>query len=389
MSRQRHAEVAGAGIAGLTVAGALASAGWTVRVHERNPELRELGAGILVFPNGVEALRAIGAYEQATAGCRTIDDWELRDHRNRVIQNGWMLSEVEESFGILRPQLHRALEDNARRLGVEIVTRSRAVGATPDGELLLADGTVHKADLVIGADGVNSAVRDSLNMLRMRLDLGDGGGRHLVDRHPGDPDHTLVERWWRGRRIGIQPCTDAQTYIFLCCPTADEQGRVQETDRGPWLECFPELSDFIERIPDGGRWGSFTDVVSKYWCRGRVALLGDAAHAMAPNLGQNGCLGMHNAVALAEALEGRADVAATLPHWERAQRHVTDVTQRYSNRYGVIGTRWPAALQDVRSALVWGAFRTGGLRKRFNIAARSPRTVSLGSGHDALVSAPA
>jgi 2-polyprenyl-6-methoxyphenol hydroxylase-like FAD-dependent oxidoreductase len=187
--------------------------------------------------------------------------------------------------------------------------------------------------------------------------------------------------------MGIQPCTDEQTYIFLCCPTSDVAGCTQETDRGPWLECFPELADFIERIPDGGRWGSFTDVVSKYWSRGKVALLGDAAHAMAPNLGQNGCLGMHNAVALVEALEGSSDVASVLPRWESEQRYVTDVTQRYSNRYGVIGTRWPAGLQDVRSAIVWSAFRTGSLRKRFNVAARSPRTVSLGGGHEALASA--
>jgi 2-polyprenyl-6-methoxyphenol hydroxylase-like FAD-dependent oxidoreductase len=388
-TKQRHAEIAGGGIAGLAAAGALARLGWSARVHERNHDLRELGAGILIFPNGVEALRAIGAYDEATAGCKTIDDWELRDHRNRVIRNGWMLKDVGTSFGILRPQLHQALVDNARRLGVEIVTDSRAIGATPEGELLLADGGSAKADLVIGADGVNSAVRDSLNLLHMRLDLGDGGGRHLIDRLPGDPGHVLIERWFRGRRIGIQPCTEERTYIFLCCPANDSEGRTQATDRSAWADSFPALRPFIDRIPDGGRWGSFTDVVSKQWYRGNVALLGDAAHAMSPNLGQNACLGLANAVALAKALENRAEVADALPGWEREQRPVTDATQRYSRVYGRIGTRWPSALQDLRSGAVWALSHAKQLQTRFNVAARSPDPVTFKKGEDTPVNVPA
>jgi hypothetical protein len=135
-----HAEIAGAGIAGLSVASVLAQRGWTVTVHERNDELREIGAGIVMWQNGVNALREIGALEPVAQESDRVDQWELRDERNRLLQRSWMLPGTSEAYAVLRHTLHQSLAKRAEQVGVEIVTSSPVAGATPAGELLLANG---------------------------------------------------------------------------------------------------------------------------------------------------------------------------------------------------------------------------------------------------------
>jgi 2-polyprenyl-6-methoxyphenol hydroxylase-like FAD-dependent oxidoreductase len=362
--------VAGAGIAGLFTASVLAQRGWTVTVHERNDSLREIGAGIVVWENGVRALRAIGALEAAVGDADRVDHWQLRDHRNRLLQDSWMLPGTSESYAVLRTTLHQAVARRAQELGVEIVTNSIVEGATADGELLLSDGRRLQADLVVGADGVNSKVRESLGLTRSLTDLRDGCGRHLIQRLPDDPEHVMVERWVGSRRIGIFPCSPESVYVYMCCPAADVVGREQGHDRSTWTESFPEFREYIDRIPDGGRWASFSDAVASKWSSGRVALVGDSSHAMSPNLGQAACVAMANAVALGQALDAFGDVPVALEGWERSERRVTDQTQRYSRFYGWIGTHWPRLALDARSALVWLLAHSGRAQKRINIASR-------------------
>ena len=175
---KRHAEIAGAGFAGLAAACALAQRGWSVRVHERGQRLRTTGAGIYIYENGLRVLAALGAYEEAVKGAPFAHTREVRDDRNRVISvHRWQGSRV---FSIVRQRVIDALAAAAMRAGAEIVTGSVATGASSDGELALADGRKLKADLIVGADGSNSAVRDALGLLAKRKYLVDGATRLLI-----------------------------------------------------------------------------------------------------------------------------------------------------------------------------------------------------------------
>src|SRR5580700_3315468 len=138
MPHERHAEIVGAGFAGLTAACALAQRGWRVRVHERARELRAAGAGIYIYENGLRVLEAVGAYEAAIAGAPFAHTREVRDDRNRVISvHRWSGSRV---FSVVRQNVINALAAAASRAGAEIVTGSTVLAATPEGEIELAGG---------------------------------------------------------------------------------------------------------------------------------------------------------------------------------------------------------------------------------------------------------
>jgi 2-polyprenyl-6-methoxyphenol hydroxylase-like FAD-dependent oxidoreductase len=293
----------------------------------------------------------------------------LFDERNRRIQGEWMNPDGVRLITVLRTRLHRALAVAAAAAGVEVCTDSRVTAATADGTLTLHTGERRHADLIIGADGVSSVVRDSLGLARRVTDLHDGCGRHLIPRRESDPRGRTLEYWQGARRVGIVPCSPDQVYVYLCCPEGDLRGRTKPVDRDSWIQSFPHLADVIGRIPDTGRWASFSDSVCRSWQTGHVALLGDAAHAMSPNLGQGACVAMANAGSLVTALDRFADVPSALAEWERTERPVTDATQRYSRIYGRIGTGWPRQLLDLRSAVIWAAGHSNRVQKRVNVAA--------------------
>jgi 2-polyprenyl-6-methoxyphenol hydroxylase-like FAD-dependent oxidoreductase len=339
-----RAEIAGAGLAGLAAAAALAQRGWDVRVHEKGSELREIGAGIYLFENALRALEDIGAYDEVAAGGEEILDATLHDHLNRVVPMDPKDEQQPRLIIALRRSLHMALARAATNAGAEIVLNSRVLAAHGDGRLEFADGCTDKADLVIGADGVYSKVRDSLGLAKKIVDLGDGCGRHLIDRNEDDPVNRTYEIWNGGRRLGIAPASPDKVYLFLCASANDVAGRLQQPfDVEPWLHSHPWYRSQLERIPrhPEGRWLPFYNVRCKAWSTGRVALVGDAAHAMAPNLGQGACVAMTNGVALADAVSSYSDVPSGLRAWEASERPMVELTQRNSWLYGVVGTKWP------------------------------------------------
>jgi 2-polyprenyl-6-methoxyphenol hydroxylase-like FAD-dependent oxidoreductase len=373
MTAGRRAEIAGAGLAGLTAAAVLAQRGWRVRVHEQAGELREIGAGIYLFENALRVLETIGAYDEVAGRAEQITDGDLRDHRDRlVIRRNERRAVNSRLFVALRRDLHGALAQAATAAGAEIVTGSRALAATPDGRLEFMHGYGDRADLVVGADGVHSRVRDSLGLAASIVDLQDGCGRHLIPRSPVDPVHRTYEAWNGGRRLGVAPASRDWVYVFLCCPSTDIAGRLQQPfDTEEWIRSHPAYADQLRRIPrhPEGRWLTFYDVRCRAWSAGRVAILGDAAHAMSPNLGQGACTAMSNALALGQALTANADVPTALRIWEASERPVTEHTQRASYLYGRVGTRWPRPLLDVRSRLVPVVARSSRFRRAMSRAA--------------------
>jgi 2-polyprenyl-6-methoxyphenol hydroxylase-like FAD-dependent oxidoreductase len=349
---QRRVEIVGAGFAGLTAACAFAQRGWRVRVHERSERLRTAGAGIYIYENGLRVLEAVGAYTAAVAGAPQAHTREVRDDRNRVISvHRWSGSRV---FSVVRQNVINALAAAATKAGAEIMTGSAATRATADGELTLSNGQRLKADLIVGADGSNSIVRDSVGIRAKRRYLVDGCTRLLIQSEPGECSGAergkTIEYWSGTRRILYTPCSESEIYVALTMLDSDIAGKQVPVRKDVWSGAFPHLTAVIDRIGNQGRYDRFELIKLRRWSAGRVAIIGDAAHALPPNIGQGGGCAMMNALSLAVHLDHARAVPAALENWEHHERPITDHTQRISVLLG-LPTTWPPPLRAFTLAL--------------------------------------
>lgn len=351
----------------MTVAAALAQRGWTVRVHERAPELREIGAGITVWKNGQRALGLIGAREEALERGELITRWEVRDEKDRVLQRDFLAGEEAAGrfYGVLRTDLHRAIANAAIKAGVEVLTDSHVAGATVDGELILEDGTRHKADLVIGADGINGAVRESLGLTQEILHLGKGCARHMLRRKPDDLQGVLLERMNGNRRLGFVPLKAGYIFMYTCCPVKDEVGREEPLNIAAWSESFPEFAHYLERIHIQQHFWPYREVRSKSWHLGKVAIVGDSAHAMSADFGQGANLSMSSVLSLADALQVFPTMEEAFDAWEASERPIIETVQRYARWYGNVLAKWRGPFAT-RSAFMWGLGKSGWLLKKLS-----------------------
>ena len=358
-------EIAGAGLAGLATAIALAQRGWTVRMHEAAPDLREIGAGLYIWENGLRVLEAIDMYDRVEARAHRVPAFDVVDERYRLVHRMEFSEKPgERLFIVLRPELHRALVDYAQSLGVEIQTSSRVLSADPSGTIQLEDGSRRKADLVVGADGLNSAVRDSLGMLKRKRDLIDGAIRLLIPRRAEertDPHFQRCIEYWRGpRRILYTPAGPDDVYLCLTAQATDEAAKEIPLDLDMWRRNFPRLVDALDRVTDEtpARWDRFSMVKVRAWSQGRVAILGDALHAQPPNLGQGAGLGMQGGLALADALSRSPDVISGLARWKQTEQEIVAHTQRWTWLWGLSSAAFPHQMQRARSRFVsWLASR--------------------------------
>src|SRR5262245_7118334 len=373
-----HVEIAGAGVGGLSSAIMLARHGWTVRVHERSATIREVGAGIQIKNNAIEVLEQIGIFDRLAPHGFKLERARHRDVNGHLLQER-VLKGRSRVRVFLRQPLIEMLSAAAQEMGVEIVTNSRAVGADPAGELLLENGRRLRADLVIAADGAQSKLRKSLGVGDSYRVLPTVVNRSLVPTREITPEPVTTEHWSGRYRIGIMPCGDNMSFVFQVCPEWDRSAVVLPIDVDVWSRAFPRLRREIELLSQTSAiQHNFSIVHCPRWHKGRVAIVGDAAHAMPPTLGQGAGLTLMNAYALAVALDFNRTVDETLPAWEAAVRFVTDRTQRWAMRYDFLTRQWPEPLWFLRAAIIW-AFRHPALNRRMRIADQGLRLAAIQS----------
>lgn len=337
--RTRRAEIAGGGFAGLTAAIALRQSGWDVRLHEKSPELRAFGAGIYLWYNGLRVLEGVGALEDVLKGSHTPPTYETWMHNKSV---------SKETFNGLpwrvmtRSHLHDALVRRVREVGVDIRVNSEAVAADPQGRLTLQTGEVLEADLIVGADGVGSKVRDSIGFKQERWSATDGIIRLIVPRKKeelgdGEWDNT-IDMWNtspRVQRILYSPCNDKELYLGMMAPAADPRGSRVPIDLDVWVEMFPFLEPCLVEAAklQSARYDKYETTKLDSWTRGKVALVGDAAHAMCPALAQGAGCSMVNAFGIAQDVAAASSVEEALVGWEKRVRPITDRCQAISADY--------------------------------------------------------
>lgn len=350
----------------------LAERGWSVRIHERAEQVREVGAGIFMHSNGLYVLDALGLMSQLAQRGVRLERARMRDERGRTLQD-IVLQGSSTIWSFPRQALIEELHRTAGESGVEIVTAHAVESADPTGELHLADGTRTRGTLVVGSDGHRSRVRDSLGLTETFRYLNTTSTRYLLAGREFAAEPMTTEHWSGARRVALAACGPNHTYVYMACPARDTRGGAQPLDVDSWTASFPHLRPVFETLARHEPVQAlYSFVRCQAWSKGRVVLLGDAAHAMAPTLGQAANLAMANAWTLAVSLDAESDLPVALRRWEHRVRWVTESTQRWATLYDYATKHWPAWLSWVRARVIWAFGASPYLNARLRVADHHP-----------------
>jgi len=373
-----RAVVIGAGIGGLAVAAGLCSAGWDVTACERATSLEPIGAGLALAPNGLRALDPIGAGDALRAlavpqelGIRRSDGrWLVRS------TTGHMISDRFGDPVILLPRaavidaLAARIPSGALSLATEVTsvepggtagagTITAARVATSAGEL--------EADLVVAADGIGSGVRPVLFPDHPGLRYAGFTTWRLLTGPVTGPV-PMAESWGRGTVFGVMPLSGGRVYCYAAAPAppgAHADDELAELVRlfGTWHEPIPGLLAMV-RSNDVLR-HDVAELAAPLpsFHHGRVALLGDAAHPMTPNLGQGACQALEDAAVLARLAAGTEPdaVGEMLARYTAARLSRTTDVVRWSRRAATMTTwKWRPAVAFRNTAMrLTGTFAPG------------------------------
>lgn len=311
--------IAGAGIGGLTAALALERQGHDVKVYESAPLIQPVGAGIWLAPNGQEVLRRIDdrVLHAVQSTGLLLDEAVITDIRGRVLsrinarafQNRYATPAV---LAVRRSELHRVLHDSVMpgtvRFGHRVERYETGPGAGV--RIHFEDGQQTTGDLLIAADGIHSPVRTQLFGARRLRYSGQTCWRGLATmRQPAEWTGKGVEIWAdeAGLRAGFSQVSPEQVYYYVTALAPAGQSGICEADLHRHLDRLPAVvREFVDATPPGQIIRSDLNDLKplRHWTSGPVALLGDAAHAALPNLGQGANQAMESAIALAHCLRG-------------------------------------------------------------------------------------
>ncbi len=361
MSGQKRIALIGAGIGGLTAARALSLRGFAVRVFEQADELKDVGAGIQVAPNSTKVLRALGLEPQLKAlGYQprsvVVRDWDDgRELRRTPMDN------AQAKYGAGYYLMHRAdllqmLSAALPGVTIELGARVEAVSATgKQAVVTLSGGAQFECDLVVGCDGINSLVRKTLHGGQSPRFTGNMCWRALTPADvfpPGlvAPDmtiwmgplgHIVVYYIRGGQFVNMVASRETETWV--------EESWSISSSAAEMTVAFPTVGDdmrmLLERAQSCFKWGLFDRDPLPWWSRGRITLLGDAAHPMLPFLAQGAAMAIEDAFVLARELAASPDdLAAALQRYEAIRRpRTSDVQLAARAQAGIFHLTSPAA----------------------------------------------
>jgi 2-polyprenyl-6-methoxyphenol hydroxylase-like FAD-dependent oxidoreductase len=326
-----RAVVVGGGIGGLASAIALRARGWDVEVLEQAPAFTEVGAGLSLWPNALNALDALGVGATVRESSVLDGSTGIRDQRGRWLSHT-DVAVIRERFGHLA-LVHRAtlLDILRSALPTECLRAGVSVNAVSADGLVKFAGGESRADLVVGADGLHSTVRKALWPAARSPRYAGYTAWRFVTRRPVDVGPG-GESWGRGERFGYATLSDGRVYCFL---TANVDEGTDGVDLATLRERFADWHDPVPMLLGEADEADLLHhdlydlpPLSSY-VEGRVALVGDAAHAMTPNLGQGACQALEDAVILARCATD-SDLAA----YDAERRPRTTMISKRSARIG-------------------------------------------------------
>jgi 2-polyprenyl-6-methoxyphenol hydroxylase-like FAD-dependent oxidoreductase len=343
-----RALIVGGGIGGLAAAVALERIGWRPLVFERAAEIREVGAGIGLWTNAINALGALGVAAAVIGRGSPFERLRIETPAERLLSET-PVGELGRRFGAVSLCIHRAdlLLSLSEPLPPESLrTDASCIGFDEDADGVTArfagGGRAH-GDLLIGADGIHSQIRAQLFGAAPTRYSGYTCWRGIARlQHAGVPRGESLSVLGHGAQAGLFHCGGGRMYWFVTRNSPPDRSDGPAGAKAAVLAAFERWHPVFREVIEATEETSIlkNDIVDRppmrRWGRGRVTLLGDAAHPTTPMLAQGACQAIEDAVVLADSLRGAADVAAGLRLYERRRRRRTAMVTRQSWSLGKV-----------------------------------------------------
>ncbi len=348
--RRLRVAVVGGGIGGLAAACSLRRRGIDVSVFEQAAALGEIGAGLTVFPNSLRQLERMGLREALSAvgakisigSCICRSDGTVVAPMETTDSSGW-----NGIYGMHRADLLTVLASNLPPDTVR--TGFRCIGFEQNdttARLHFANGETAEADVVIAADGIQSVLQKFVVTPQPPEYSGVRAYRGLVPRSALPDWPEAVHLFWmgHGKHFMVYPVRGGQLLNYVgFVPTSNETAESWSAvgDRDELAASFagwnPHITSVLEKVENCFWWGLYDRRPLDTWTNGRLVLLGDAAHAMLPHLGQGANQSIEDGVALAVLLAGHhaSEVPQLLPQFEAFRRVRTDIIQAEARKNGL------------------------------------------------------
>jgi salicylate hydroxylase len=372
MPRKPRVAVVGAGIGGLTAAVAMHQRDIEVELYEQSPQIIEIGAGVSLSPNAIKAFRSLGLASSIEAigfesDNQVVRAWDTGDVVSKIFRKGI----YQKEFGAPYLSMHRAdLVDMLRRQLPASVFRlgMRCVGVeTGDtgAKASFADGTIVDADLIVGADGIRSIVRNSLFGEQAPRFTGSICWRGLVplDAFPpglistdltlymGPHSHVIHFMVRGGKLINFVAHIESDKWTGVSWTQEGDRSEIMDTFAG-WHSPLLKLLGSSERYY---KWALYDREPLDHWTKGRATLLGDSAHAMLPHIGQGACMAIEDGYALAALIaQLPGDLTGALLQYERIRlprtRHAV-LEARARGKEMHLTSKWAQIKRNIKLAL--------------------------------------
>jgi 2-polyprenyl-6-methoxyphenol hydroxylase-like FAD-dependent oxidoreductase len=367
MSNKNKFAIIGAGIGGLSLAIAMQRKGFDVAVYENAHTIKPLGAGLALAANAMRAFYEIGIGDEVLKAGKKLKSLQIKDQKGNILSSADSEKMTEKlgvtnNFTIHRADLHNVLVKQLRadtlQLGKGLVDFNQSGRNVI---LKFSDGSVAVVDYLIAADGIHSKVRKKLIPDSMPRYAGYTCWRAVIDNVPDDFDFEITsETWGHGERFGIAPLTNNRVYWFACINAPQNDSIMREFKTEDLLLWFRSFHAPIPQLLKQTRndqliWSDIIDLKPlKQFAFGKVVLIGDAAHATTPNMGQGACMAIEDAAILANTLASIEDTEKAFQVFER--KRITRTTRIVENSWSlgkVAQLRNPLLVGLRNTALKW------------------------------------
>ena len=357
--------IIGGGIAGLTTAIALHNIGKSPVVFEAAPSLKAVGAGLGLAANALQAFDRLGLKEEVIQRGRVLPSFTIYDQQGRKITetDSQALSKKYgvDNFTIHRAALHDLLISKINPQHIH--TNKRAVDITQTADsvtITFQDGTTHETRLLIVADGIHSAIRRRLLPDSEPRYAGYTCWRAVIDNSDLDLEESL-EIWGTHGRFGIVPLANKQVYWFACINAPQDAPVMRNFSISDLQNHFKDFRSPVPNLLAHTKneeliWNDIIDLkpLDTYVFNNTV-LIGDAAHATTPNMGQGACQAIEDAVVLADVLKNNSATKIALQQFEKRRlkrtHYITDTSWRVG-KVAQIENRWGASLRNIAFRLL-------------------------------------